>query len=282
MTETRVTGLGEPRDTISLRVGWLTDIHLSFLSFQERLAFYSRIQAEKLDALLIGGDIGESDCVTQILAEFSNAIEAPIYFVLGNHDFYGGSIADVRKTVARRGASLERLYWLPAAGIVPLTANTALIGHDSWADGRLGDFYRSEVMLNDYFQIRELRGLLKPQLLAKLKALGDEAALFLEDHARQALAQWRNVLVLTHVPPFRESCWHEGSISGDDYLPHFACMAVGGRLAELMRKNPQNNMTVLCGHTHSSGFAHILTNLSVLTGGAEYGRPELQGVFNLD
>jgi predicted MPP superfamily phosphohydrolase len=41
-------------------------------------------------------------------------------------------------------------------------------------------------------------------------------------------------------------------------------------------------MTVLCGHTHGAGFAQILTNLSVFTGGAEYGRPELQGVFNLD
>lgn len=265
-----------------MRIGWLTDIHLSFLSFQERSAFYGRIQAEKPEALLISGDIGESDCVTQILAEFSNAIEAPIYFVLGNHDFYGGSIANVRKMAARRCASSDKLYWLPAAGIVPLTANTALIGHDSWADGRLGDFYRSDVMLNDYFQIEELCELLKPQLLAKLNALGDEAALFLEDHARQALAQWRNVLVLTHVPPFRESCWHEGRISADDYLPHFACKAVGDRLAALMRKHPQNNMTVLCGHTHGSGFAQILMNLSVLTGGAEYGRPELQGVFKLD
>ena len=265
-----------------MRIGWLTDIHLSFLTFQERSAFYRRIQREQLDALLIGGDIGESDCVTQILAEFSKAIEVPIYFVLGNHDFHGGVIANVRKMVARRCASSDRLYWLPAAGIVPLTANTALIGHDSWADGWLGDFYGSDVMLSDYIQIEELSDLPKPQLLTKLNALGDEAALFLEEHARQALAQSRNVLVLTHVPPFRESCWHEGRISSDDYLPHFACKAVGDRLAALMRERPQNNMTVLCGHTHGAGFAQILTNLSVFTGGAEYGRPELQGVFNLD
>jgi 3',5'-cyclic AMP phosphodiesterase CpdA len=265
-----------------MRIGWLTDIHLSFLTFQERSAFYRRIQGEKLDALLIGGDIGESDCVTQILAEFSEAIEAPIYFVLGNHDFYGGVIANVRKMVTRRCASSDRLYWLPAAGIVPLTTDTALIGHDSWADGRLGDFYGSEVMLSDYIQIEELCDLPRALLLAKLNALGDEAALFLEEHARRALAQWRNILVLTHVPPFRESCWHEGRVSSDDYLPHFACKAVGVRLAALMREHPQNNMTVLCGHTHGAGFAQILTNLSVFTGGAEYGRPELQRVFNLE
>lgn len=271
-----------PWDTVTLRIGWLTDIHLNFLSFEKRSTFYGRIQDEKLDALLVGGDIGEADSVTQILAEFSAAIEVPLYFVLGNHDFYGGSIANVRNMLTRQCASSDRLRWLPAAGIVPLTANTALIGHDSWADGRLGDFFGSEVMLNDYILIEELCGLVKPQRLAKLNALGDEAALFLEDHARQALARWRNVLVLTHVPPFRESCWHEGRVSAEDYLPHFACQAVGVRLAALMRKHPQNNMTVLCGHTHGSGFAQILMNLSVLTGGAEYGRPELQRIFDLD
>jgi predicted phosphodiesterase len=265
-----------------LRIGWLTDIHLNFLSYGERSSFYGRLLHQKPDALLIGGDIGESDCVTVILNEIAAAIEIPIYFVLGNHDFYRGSIAGVRNAVARQCESSVWLHWLPACGVVPLTANTALIGHDSWADGRLGDFFGSEVMLNDYILIEELRNLSKPQRLTKLNALGDEAALFLEDKARQALALRRNVLVLTHVPPFRESCWHEGRISGEDYLPHFACQAVGDRLGELMRKHPQNTMTVLCGHTHSSGAVRILDNLSVLTGGAEYGRPALQRVFDLD
>jgi Icc-related predicted phosphoesterase len=271
-----------PCHTVSLHIGWVTDIHLNFLSFEKRLAFYERIKHEKLDALLVGGDIGEADSVSQILAEFAAAIEIPLYFVLGNHDFYRGSIANVRNIVTRLCISSAWLHWLPATGVVPLTADTALIGHDSWADGRIGDFFGSEVMLNDYSLIGELCGLLKPQRLAKLNALGDEAALFLEDHARQALAHWRNVLVLTHVPPFRESCWHEGKVSAEDYLPHFACQAVGDRLAALMRKHPQNNMTVLCGHTHSSGIVQILDNLSVLTGGADYGRPELQRVIDLD
>ena len=41
-------------------------------------------------------------------------------------------------------------------------------------------------------------------------------------------------------------------------------------------------MTVLCGHTHSAGEAQVLPNLRVLTGGAEYGRPELQRVLAVD
>jgi 3',5'-cyclic-AMP phosphodiesterase len=75
-------------------------------------------------------------------------LRVPIYFVLGNQDFYGGSIAAVREAVARKAAASRWLHWLPESGVIPLTANTALVGHDSWADGRLGDFFRSEVMLN--------------------------------------------------------------------------------------------------------------------------------------
>jgi Icc protein len=262
-----------------LRLGWLTDLHLNFVSPRKRTAFYSELRERDLDAVLLGGDIGEADSVTRYLDEIESALKMPIYFVLGNHDFYRGSIAAVRDAVARQAEASRWLRWLPASGVVPLTATTALVGHDSWADGRLGDFFRSEVLLNDYLLISELRGQEKDQRYAQLNALGDEAADFLERRAREALAGWRNIVILTHVPPFRESCWHEGRISDDDYLPHFACRAVGDRLAALMRERPEKTMTVLCGHTHSSGTARILDNLTVFTGEAQYGEPKLQRVL---
>jgi len=265
-----------------LRLAWVTDIHLNFVPTIERSQFYKWIRAENPDALLLGGDIGEADSATRFLAEVAAALRVPIYFVLGNHDFYHGSITAVREAVARKAAFSQWLRWLPLSGVVPLTDNTALIGHDSWADGRLGDFFRSDVMLNDYVLIRELRGLSKQEIYAKLNALGDEAAEFLEKLAAEALALRRNVIVLTHVPPFRESCWHEGQISNDDWLPHFACRAASDRLAALMSAHPNHTMTVLCGHTHSSGVARILPNLVVHTGGAQYGKPAIQQVLELE
>ena len=89
------------------------------------------------------------------------------------------------------------------------------------------------------------------------------------------------MIALTHVPPFREACWHRGRISDDDWLPHFACRVVGEVLREAMAAHPECEMTVLCGHTHSAGEAQILPNLRVLTGGAEYGRPEVQRVLTV-
>jgi Icc protein len=264
-----------------MRLGWLTDVHLNFVRLADRAELYARLRAEKLDTLLIGGDIGEADSVSYFLSEIENALNMPIYFVLGNHDFYRGSIRAVRSSIATLAAASRRLHWLPACGVVPLTAETALVGHDSWADGRVGDFFRSQVMLNDYVLIEELRTPDKQKRYEMLNALGGEAAEYLDAQAREAVSGWKNIVVLTHVPPFREACWHEGRISDSDYLPHFACRVVGERLVAIMRDRSDCRMTVLCGHTHSSGEARILENLVVLTGGAQYGKPALQRVLEV-
>ena len=136
------------------------------------------------------------------------------------------------------------------------------------------------MLLNDYRLIEELSGLDERERLGQLHALGDEAAAHFRAVLPEALARFRRLIVLTHVPPFREACWHQGRISDDDWLPHFSCRAVGDVLAEAMAAHPECEMTVLCGHTHSPGEAQILPNLRVLTGGAVYGRPAIQRVLS--
>jgi len=120
-----------------VRAGWLTDVHLNFVSSSKRSRFYDLVREEKLDTLLLGGDIGEADSLIQFLAELDANLEIPIYFVLGNHDYYRGSIAQVRQAVVRQAATYRRLRWLPLSGVVLLSDNTALVGHDSWATAKL-------------------------------------------------------------------------------------------------------------------------------------------------
>jgi predicted phosphodiesterase len=273
--------VAKPDYTLDLRVAWLTDIHLNFLGPEYRSIFYSRVSEEKPDALLVGGDIGEADTVIQFLDEIAIATKVPIYFVLGNHDFFRGSIADVRRRVTNHCTSSSQLHWLPATGVVRLTVDTALIGHDSWADGRWGDFFGSDVTMHDHNRIEEFRRLSKPELFEKLNVLGDEAATYLEARAQQALSHSRNVVVLTHPPPFREACFRDGQQAAGNYLPHYSCQAVGNRLAMLMRKHPHNSMTILCGHTHSPVSVQVLDNLSVLPGEAKYFHPRVQRVFEV-
>ena len=160
--------------------------------------------------------------------------------------------------------------------VVELTPRTALVGHDGWGDARLGDHERSPVVLSDFSQIADFRHLNKTQLSAVLGRLGEESAAHLRYVLPKALERFEQLVVLTHVPPFREACWHEGDISGDNYLPYFACKATGDALLEAVSRYPDRLVTVLCGHTHSLGEYQPLPNLRVLTGAAEYGKPSIQ------
>jgi len=260
---------------------WLTDIHLEFLESYEVNDFIQRIANTPSEIILIGGDIGVASNIQIYLALLEKILKRPIYFVLGNHDFYGGSIEQVRLSVKKLISQSRWLRWLTVSGVVELSQNTGLIGHDSWADGRLGNAFYSEVLLNDFFRIKELTGLTTKERFLKLNALGDEAARYFQTILPLAVKRYSNLILLTHVPPFKEASWHEGKISDDEFLPHFTCSVVGNVLVKVMQENPQCHLTVLCGHTHSEGEASILPNLYVKTGGAVYGSPQSQKLIKI-
>ena len=56
---------------------------------------------------------------------------------------------------------------------------------------------------------------------------------------------------------------------------------MGQAIQEVMAAHPESQLTVLCGHTHSSGHARILPNLHVWTGGVDYGMPKIQRLFQV-
>ena len=264
------------------RYAWLTDIHLEFLRSKETIAFVKELASQKFDGLFLTGDISTASQIETHLQLFNDLYQAPVYFVLGNHDYYGGSIEAVRKMVERICYKSKWLHWLPMSGVVALGKDTCLIGHGGWADGRLGDYVSSKVLLNDYLKIHNFVRAGGVGRLALLNSLGDQAADYFRDILPKVLKQYEQIIVLTHFPPFKESCWHEGEISADDWLPHFSCKAVGDILREVMATAPDKQMTVLCGHTHSSGECQILPNLLVKTGGAKYGSPMIQEIISHD
>ena len=113
-----------------------------------------------------------------------------------------GSIAGVRAKVRELCRDVPNLHWLPDAGVVPLTETTCLVGHDGWGDGRLGDYHGSDVMLNDFGLIDEFGGFDEDagERLAKLHALGDEAAAHFRAVLPDALARFRHVIVADPRP----------------------------------------------------------------------------------
>jgi predicted phosphohydrolase len=259
-----------------VRLAWLTDIHLNFLDPSARAAFAERVAATDTTDVVITGDIAEADDLEASLEELAAVVARPVWFVLGNHDFYGASIRDVRARMRALTARDLLLRWLPAVGLVQISDDVALVGHDGWGDARFGDFTASPVVLHDFTRIRDLSGLRDGALRRRLETLGDQAAACLRDDLASLPTWVRTVIVATHVPPFREACWHEGAISDDHWLPFFACRATGEVLREAATTHVGTRFLVLCGHTHGGGEVDILPNLHVATGAAEYGAPVIR------
>ena len=264
-------------------VAWATDLHLDHAEPGDVRAFIEAVRSSGATALLVGGDTAHAAVVDRRLVEIADLTGIPVHFVLGNHDYYGGSIAGVHAKIG--SLAHPGLHWLPAVGPRELAPDVALVGHGGWGDARLGDFAGSPVVLTDYVVIDELRRAFDldaftgtfgegSPLEAELRRLGRDAADTLAPHLAAAAASCRQVVVLTHVPPFREVCWHEGAISGECWLPGFSCGAMGEVILAAATAHPECSFTVLCGHTHSGGTARLAANLVAQTRAADYGRPD--------
>ena len=73
------------------------------------------------DIVLVSGDTGTAVDFASFFQFLEMRLKRPIYFVLGNHDYYHGSIEQVRATAEKFSRSAQWLHWLPIEGIVQLT-----------------------------------------------------------------------------------------------------------------------------------------------------------------
>ena len=264
-----------------MRIGWLSDIHLNFLDDIGVSAFVSELASADVDAWVVSGDIGEADSVLGYLERLVSGLGRPVYFVLGNHDYYRSSIADVTPQVAAAVRPGE-LVWLNTSGPIELEDGIAVVGDDGWGDARFGDPIGSQLQLSDFYLIEELTQIPRSELIAKSNALGDDAAARLAPKLDEAADHSSMVCIVTHVPPFEGAAWYDGQQSGPEWLPWFSCSATGSAILRSAERHADVNFLVLCGHTHGAGFFVSRENVAVNTAGAKYRSPVLQGIVTDD
>ncbi|MBZ0263211.1 metallophosphoesterase [bacterium] len=264
-----------------MKLAYMTDVHLNFLKAEAFADYLESIKEVNPDGILLGGDIGQANSFEFFLKTMAFDLKAPIWFVLGNHDYYHGSIQEVENKARELSKENEFLFWLDSCAPIKLGHNIYLAGCGGWGDTLLGDFKNSSVLLNDHIYIDELSEISREKLGVTLRGEGLKAANKLRDQLEQIPQNAEKIYVLHHVPPFRESCWHAGKISDNHWLPFFASKLLGDALLEESMKREHCTFKVYCGHTHSGGNVSISDNLHVRTTPAKYGNPRFY-VLNLE
>ena len=258
------------------KLAWATDTHFDAAGADAFNSFIAELRAQEADGLLVSGDISHGPLVFDALKKLYDGIEIPIYFIFGNHDFYDSSISEQRELVRAFSAGNPEITYLTYSDPIDLDGQWALVGHDGWADGKDGNFFQSPIRLNDFNYIRELIGLDQQVLFRTLCGLGEEAAQSMRQKLKTAFQTHAKVLAVTHVPPFRKACLYESREADDDWAPFFVSQSMGSMLMELMPRYPEREVLVLCGHCHHGADYQPLSNLRVLSGHAQYGKPEVQ------
>jgi Icc protein len=263
-----------------MRIAWITDPHFNHCALAAWERLIARVQKSGCDAVILSGDISEGDDVVFQLVRLADTVRVPIHFVLGNHDFYHSSIEQTRRAVSKIVAAHPLLNYLTESPPVSM-GGVALIGVDGWGDATVGDYKRSTVRLNDFRLIDDFF-LAEPSLWQSvLRDLGEQSSRRLGALLRDAASNHDRLLVVTHVPPFRQACWYQGKTTDDNWAPFFVCGQCGDVLIHFASSHPELTIDVLCGHTHSGGRAEMAENLTVTTAGADYGQPDIAAILEI-
>lgn len=262
-----------------MKLAWITDPHLDHLAPRAgvRQAFAEMV-AEDSDACVISGDIS-TFTNAHLLGQFASTYKKPIYFVLGNHDAWGGSFDQCARKTRAICKAHSNLTWLTNSSAIVIAPGVSLCGVDGWYDAEFGSGMDSSFRMVDWNAIRDFHG----QSIGEIVATSRELARGFTMMARMKLDATRapRVIFATHIPPYEESALHEGKPSSRSAVPWYTSKCMGLALSAWANDNPHRELTTLCGHTHSPSEYKPEHNHTVLCGTSDYGKPQISRIFEL-
>ena len=265
-----------------MRIGFATDIHLDNDRLQEPVNYegIGRFIAEGMDILLLGGDISNGRDFDDHFRRFCAGAGIPVYFVLGNHDFWMAPEATVRENAGKYPGYLDE------AGVVELAPNLGLVGRSGWYDTLTGNpFELRGWTVNDWELVPRLEGLwAERHLLSKAcRAWSEEEAEKARVTLTEAAGRYSTVLFVTHFPCFKAACWDEWGrpdVEENGWFPWSINTTMGHVILDVVEAFPRTHFTVLSGHTHGGGRKQLRSNLLCVSGKAVYGNPRLAEVLH--
>lgn len=262
----------------------VTDPHFEFLPRAQVVAFGATCralaEAEGAEVVVMTGDVSTAARCDADMGAFLDGLGDGVVVaaVRGNHDYYGSSLAAVRRPRPPTASARDARTPFEEASRV-LADGTHLVCVDGWYDFRCGSEERTRIEMSDWHLIDELRGLPRDALVEVCRSLAvDSARLAISGLARGLLGPCaagtpRRMVVATHVPPFLECALApDGRPSDADWAPIMVNVALGEALRSFAAQRPEVDLLVLCGHTHTACDTRVAPNLRVVVGPADYGQ----------
>jgi predicted phosphohydrolase len=255
---------------------WVGDLHLDRADSPSRKKLYDTITSTESESVIVTGDVANAHHLRNHLTELASVCwPRPCYFVPGNHDYHGSSIAVSDQNLIALQKDVSNFHFLNGKKIISLSKNTCLIGHGGWADARAGYGKRTIIGSPDRHSIRDFQGMDHKAALRKMNELGRKSAAAIRGILPLALTRFQHVVIATHVPPFPTAVRFDDQPCDPGYLPHFSNLSIGLAILGIARAFPKRRITILAGHAHSKCVQTIAPNLSIRVGHARTGRPNV-------
>lgn len=260
---------------------WLTDTHFNFLDQATLVGFFLGLEAKKVNGLFLTGDISTGPDVVKHLMWLDKVVKTPIYFVLGNHDYYRSTFAQTEQAMTGLMQSNDNLHYLTACEPISLSQDVALIGHDGWYDAGWRDPMTTAIFVWDWYFIKDFRSLFgTEERMALVKGRAKEAAEFIADKLKKALKNHSTVYMLTHFPPWPEESDKFYGLLEKFWMPYNSSKMMADCVSDIMDKHPDKKLVILAGHTHIKRNIQISHNIELRVGDAEFGKPQVQDIIS--
>lgn len=282
-----------------LKYAWATDTHFDHLDQKNNLQlikFANELVATNPTGIFLTGDISSSPNLVHHLSVLETVVQRPIYYVLGNHDYYFSSIKVMRDKMFELSRISDYLKYVPSTSYVALSTTTALVGHDGWYDAMYGVGAKSRFVMNDWRFIGDFvqysggssyiaengQPRHKDLIVERARHLANNSIQHIAMGIKEAIkAKFTNIIVMTHFPPYPEAHRYKDAPSNPEIQPWYTSKMLGDTLLAAATAHSNIQFTSLSGHTHSAYEGFRLPNLKVCVGNSEYRFPVISNIIEV-